>query len=393
MVDSVSGSDELLARLKKERDVWLAESKKEYLKMRELYDAKVAGFEEEISALESLLNVRQSEVDLSDVEIFFEGDHPTATSVEFKGMVKELRDHRKAMVKAKTAITSDEKLGLNGDATEGEKLFSELSKLMLRAYNNEGDALVRQINVGNVKQKTVSLDKKRDDIHRLGQRLGIRIADEYHRLFKQEMEMTQKWKVVQEREKEAKREERDRIAEEKKVEAEIKAERDRLEKERQLKVDSLRKMEELGELTADVRHEFEDEIHELERATKEVDKRTANTRAGYVYVISNPGSFGGEVVKIGLTRRLEPMDRVKELGDASVPFRFSVHAIIYSDDAVTLENELHERFDKRRVNRVNRRKEFFFVGVSEVREALTDLNAHLVEFEEEAHNDEWEASQ
>ncbi|MEQ9074536.1 MAG: GIY-YIG nuclease family protein [Sandaracinaceae bacterium] len=98
--------------------------------------------------------------------------------------------------------------------------------------------------------------------------------------------------------------------------------------------------------------------------------RAQLTRSGHVYVISNLGSFGEGVYKIGMTRRLEPLIRVKELGDASVPFSFDVHAMIYSEDAPALERALHVEFDGRRVNRVNTRKEFFRVSLAEVRKAV-----------------------
>jgi len=112
-----------------------------------------------------------------------------------------------------------------------------------------------------------------------------------------------------------------------------------------------------------------------------------------VYVISNPGSFGETVVKIGMTRRLVPMDRVIELGDASVPFRFSLHALIFSDDAVALETALHQKFADRRINKINMRREFFRVHPTEVKDALVEFNAHMVEFDESPVNEEWAASQ
>ena len=120
---------------------------------------------------------------------------------------------------------------------------------------------------------------------------------------------------------------------------------------------------------------------------------TPNIRAGYVYVISNFGSFGEHVVKIGLTRRLEPMDPVRELGDASVPFNFDVHAMVFSDDAVSLEGNLHQAFTDRRVNLVNQRREFFYATPTEVREALETLGGQqLLEFHEVPEAADWRAS-
>ena len=107
-----------------------------------------------------------------------------------------------------------------------------------------------------------------------------------------------------------------------------------------------------------------------------------NIRAGYVYVISNVGAFGPNVVKIGMTRRLEPRDRIRELGDASVPFRYDVHALFFSDDAIALEGELHKAFADRRVNFVNERREFFFATPAEVRDLLAKKVGGLLEFTE-----------
>ena len=101
------------------------------------------------------------------------------------------------------------------------------------------------------------------------------------------------------------------------------------------------------------------------------------TKRGHVYVISNIGSFGENVYKIGMTRRLDPMDRVRELGDASVPFPFDVHAIIFSEDAPALETKLHKTFNQRRVNLINTKKEFFHVSLQEIEDVVHENNAEI----------------
>ena len=127
-----------------------------------------------------------------------------------------------------------------------------------------------------------------------------------------------------------------------------------------------------------------EDLANLDRAIEDVDYRAANVRAGYVYVISNVGALGEGVVKIGLTRRLEPRDRIRELGDASVPFRFDVHALFFSEDAVGIEAELHRRLADRRVNAVNLRREFFYAKPEEVKPHLLELGGELLEYEEMA---------
>jgi hypothetical protein len=118
--------------------------------------------------------------------------------------------------------------------------------------------------------------------------------------------------------------------------------------------------------------ELEQLVAEAHTNKERAISRAQQTRSGHVYVISNLGSFGTNVYKIGMTRRLDPMDRVWELSDASVPFDFDVHAIIYTDDAPGLENELHRRFTTRRVNMVNERKEFFHATIDEIAEVVRE---------------------
>ena len=118
--------------------------------------------------------------------------------------------------------------------------------------------------------------------------------------------------------------------------------------------------------------ELEDKLRNLEADKKTVLEREANAKAGFVYVISNIGSFGENIYKIGMTRRLEPMDRIKELSSASVPFEFDVHAMIFSDNAPELESLLHKHFEKQSVNRVNLRKEFFHVSLDEIEKVVHD---------------------
>ena len=118
----------------------------------------------------------------------------------------------------------------------------------------------------------------------------------------------------------------------------------------------------------------------MEKEKENVLEREANARAGFVYVISNIGSFGPGVYKIGMTRRLEPMDRIKELSSASVPFDFDVHAMIFSDNAPELENILHKTFENKSVNRINLRKEFFKVNLEEIEQVVKENFNNTVKF-------------
>jgi hypothetical protein len=138
---------------------------------------------------------------------------------------------------------------------------------------------------------------------------------------------------------------------------------------------------------------MQERLTQIAESLEAVGRRAANIRAGYVYVISNIGSFGENMIKIGMTRRLDPRERIRELGDASVPFRFDVHAFIFSEDAVSLETELHRRLEHCRVNQVNRRREFFRTTPAEVLTLLEQLaGSYLLEFTEIPEALEWRAS-
>ena len=121
-------------------------------------------------------------------------------------------------------------------------------------------------------------------------------------------------------------------------------------------------------------------LEKLDISLKDIDYREANKKAGYVYIISNIGSFGENIYKIGMTRRLDPFDRVDELGDASVPFKFDVHAMIFSDDAPKLEAALHRAFEHKKLNMVNQKREFFAVTLEEIEEVVKANYDKTVEF-------------
>jgi hypothetical protein len=229
------------------------------------------------------------------------------------------------------------------------------------------------------------LDASRSAIAKLGKLMEMRISDEYHALRIEEIQLTTDYLMKKEEEKEAARAERERLREERKVEAELAAAREKLEKERNHLVTVISKLNATGSPDP----ELERKLADVDNAIAQNDYRAANIRAGYVYVISNRGAFGGHVVKIGLTRRLEPLDRIYELGDASVPFRYDVHAIYFSEDAVKLEGELHEYFAACRVNWVNDRKEFFFASPADVRSVLAEKLGNLLEFVEDVESTEY----
>jgi len=210
--------------------------------------------------------------------------------------------------------------------------------------------------------------------------MDIRVAPAYQDQRVTELELTADYLEKKAEEKEREREEKARLREERKAQQEMERERARLEKERQHHANALHALVARGDEEAAAR--LREQLADVDRKIEDVDYRAANIRAGYVYVISNLGSFGENVVKVGLTRRLDPQDRVRELGDASVPFKFDVHAILFSQDAVELETKLHQRLADRRMNLVNRRREFFRATPQEVKALLIELEAEVLEYDE-----------
>jgi soluble cytochrome b562 len=237
------------------------------------------------------------------------------------------------------------------------------------------------------------LTKTREVISRLGKTMNINISPGYHRLRLEELELTADHLAMVEEEKERIRAERERQRDEQQAQREFEREKARLSKEQAHWQTAMRKWAESGDEAKTTAAQAK--LDELDEAIRGVEEREANIRTGWVYVISNVGSFGEGVVKIGLTRRLDPLERVRELGDASVPFRFDVHAKIFDADAVTLETRLHQHLADRRVNRVNLRREFFYATPGEILEILEEmgLRDNLVDYVQEPEAQEWRSSQ
>jgi hypothetical protein len=335
-----------------------------------------------------LVQLREEQL-LQEVGIY-EYRHRLADAVAYKARLDRIREHVKVSARSGSAVLSTTNWTVNNSAAQGRKMVDEFSKLMLRAYNAEADSLVRDLRAFKVDAAIARLSKTRDTIAKLGATMKIRISDAYHLLRIEELQLTADYLAKAEEEKERVREERERQREEAKAQKEFEREKARLFKEQ---AHYRAAFDHVGSDDAG-RTGLAEKLAEIEAAIKGVEDREANTRAGYVYVISNIGSFGPDVVKIGLTRRLDPMDRVRELGDASVPFRFDVHALVFSDDAVSLETTLHHEFAASRLNRVNMRREFFRATPTEVRNALNHhLGHHLLEFTDNPEALEWRQSQ
>ena len=289
------------------------------------------------------------------------------------------------------AIRAAQGWTVNGSTAEGAKMVKEFSKLMLRAYNGEVDDAIRTLKPFKLQAAVDRVNKVEQSIEKLGKTMQIEIDDNYNKLRIEEIRLTADFLAKKEEEKELQKEERLRLKEEEKAQKEFEREKEKLNKELMHHQAVLAKADETGNIK--VVEEAKAKIAEVESSISGVEERVANIRTGYVYVISNIGSFGESVLKVGLTRRIDPEERIQELSDASVPFKFDIHAIIFSADAVSLEKQLHQELDKHRLNKVNTRKEFFSTSPGFVKELLTKLSTEsILTYKEEAEAPEWRIS-
>jgi len=324
-----------------------------------------------------------------------------SNSSDYKDKLGYVRQRQKEMLKAGTAATGSTTWTVNGKLSEGRKMVSDTQKLLLRAFNCECDDVIEHVKFSNIDASEKRIYKAAEAISKLGKTMSISLSDRYTMLKLDELHLAYEYQVKKQEEKERlrqlKAEERERV----KVEKEIAEARKRIEKEQSHYQNALHALLSQIENSSEAdkleyekkRQELEQHLGELSKSMEEIDYREANQRAGYVYVISNIGAFGEDVYKIGMTRRLDPMERVDELGDASVPFNFDVHAMIFSDDAPALEAALHRAFENRKLNMINTRREFFAVSLDEIKAVVKENYDKTVEFIDIAPAEQYRESQ
>ena len=343
----------------------------------------------EEAALQEKLHPMRVQVKLEEAG-FTEYDHPAKDSVELAAALRDLRKDVQMAVRSYSAVESLDDFEPPHTKSGRNKLAKDSARLALMAFNSQVDSIIEAASARNYEASLAKIFKAAEVVERQCTVTGVRIKPNYVELRARELQLAVDHLKAKQLEKELEKERKAELREQAKAERELQAERERLEKERQHYLNVLKTVEEIGDEAETAR--LKQQIIEIEKGINDVEKREANIRAGYVYVISNIGSFGERMVKIGMTRRLDPMDRVRELGDASVPFNFDVHALFFSDDAVSVETELHHRFAARRVNRINARREFFYATPAEVREALKDIAGNLLEFTEEPEAEQYRLS-
>ena len=336
--------------------------KKTYI---ESLSAQIDQLNNEINQLKTIVTPLRVEYASSEVAFYSPHYSDFQHSIEFERALSENRNAQKKMIQ-------------DGSCNQiysvaDKKLTAVLKKLSLRAFNSECDVYMKSVDYKNVVQFENRILSAFEQINKLLNPYGIALAKEFYDLKISEIRLIHE---MQEK-KQAELEEQRRLKEIMREELRAEREMERAKQENEKEMDKYEKLlekavamaerakgEELEKMNAQIsilKQQLE-ETREKERKISEAQK----TKAGYVYVISNVGSFGENVYKIGMTRRLEPQERVDELGDASVPFPFDVHAMIWHENAPELESTLHRVFDKNRVNRINPRKEFFKISLESI---------------------------
>ena len=368
---------------------------KEYENIKQKLKEDISNLEIKEHNISNEIKSKESEIIVLDEELLLESfalykpKFSFLTSDEYKERLSIIREKQKDLIKNGTAASGNQNLTFNNSASQGKKMANDMIKLLLRSFNNECDYCIEHVKFNNIDTNVKRIEKSFEVINKLGKIMQISLLGEYKKLKIDELFLSFEYQRKKQEEKEAQKKTREELKEQQKLEQEVKLVKEKINKERKHFSQAIKRLEEQVKDTTDSNEkkaieekmvEIQTQFEALDDEEKLVDYRLKNAKAGYVYIISNIGSFGENVYKIGMTRRLEPMDRVDELGDASVPFTFDVHALIFSEDAPSLETKLHEHFFNNRVNKLNNRKEFFTANIDEIEKIVKDNYDKIVDF-------------
>lgn len=338
---------------------------------------------EEIENLEPLVTVVN--IDTKGLEL--------ATSQELKNILSKYELEEAELVKNNTAVD----VLIYND----KKFITTQTRQILRSFNAECDLAIANVTIKNIDTMRNKILRSYEALNKIYKSDGVQITKTFLENKLQQLITAHSYQQKLEDEREQKKLIQEQLKEEEKVRREIEREKAKIEKdETQFKNEISKLMKYLQKTDNEVEKtlyidkikECEEKLSELETVKSDVLNREKNTRAGFVYIISNIGSFGENIFKIGMTRRLEPMDRIKELSSASVPFEFDVHALIFSDDAPNLESILHNTFREYEVNKVNHRKEFFSIPLEKIEKVVTEHHNATVQWTYDAAAEEYRES-
>lgn len=352
---------------------------------------------DKLNELSQKIDNANSTIEMQEYGLY-EPKYDFATSLGYKEKLTEIRKNQKEMIRKKVAVDYREGWTVDGSKAKGTKMTNDSIKLVLRAFNNECEAAINKVKYSNYDSIQKRIERSYEQINKLTSVTQVSISYYYLNSKLEELALAYEYAKKKEQEKEELREQRQREREEKALQKEVAQKKKVIDKEiNHFKNVIAELQEKLKSITDDNEatainkqlSELEQKIGERDHEKEELDYRTANASAGYVYIISNIGSFGKDVFKIGVTRRLDPTERISELSSASVPFKFDIHALIFSYDAYKLETELHNYFDNYKINKVNNHKEFYKIPIEKIKEKLAEYKELTIDFEEMADAEEY----
>ncbi|RAP51121.1 MAG: hypothetical protein BZ138_05940 [Methanosphaera sp. rholeuAM270] len=324
-------------------------------------DQEIRNKKQELGMLDDAINMQEYGL--------YEPQYKFTKSEQYKDKLKEIRNEQKQMVKDKQAAVCDTEWTVEGDKRKGQAMTNQNIRQAIYTFNVECQQIISKTRPSNVHTQKEKIRKVYDRINKMNERNVVRLTPQYLQLKYDELELAIEYEMKKQVEKELLREAREREKEEKAIKRELERKERQIQKQKikleKKLAEAQRKAEQEAKTEAE-KQELREQIKALQQQIakqdedqKDIENKRLRTGAGFVYIISNIGSFGEGVYKIGVTRRDDPEVRVNELSNASVPFKYDVNAFIFSEQAFDLETELHKKFDKQRLNKVNTRKEFF----------------------------------
>lgn len=368
---------DLKNKLKIEHDFesYIQGKQKEKLDLEEKinsYQQSIPNYQQAIDELTSKLDNLINQENVFDFGLY-EYKYNFPDSSEYRQKLDLIKNEQQLMAKEGKVVL----LPKNIETYETKKYFHDVSKLMARSFNSESDNMISKVKFNNVMSYEDKIVKLSESLNKFGKNFQCTISSEYLNLKLEELRLEYELQQKLYEEKEEQRAIKEQMREEEKARKEFeKALKEAQEEEKRYEKALEEAKKQLEQASDEDKQKLEAKIAELvaQLETAQQKERAVSqaqlTKCGHIYIISNVGSFGENVYKIGMTRRLEPMERVKELGDASVPFEFDVHSFIYSENAPDLENKLHKLLNDARVNKVNERKEFFKVDINQIEKIL-----------------------
>ncbi|HDP1830297.1 TPA: DUF4041 domain-containing protein [Staphylococcus aureus] len=359
--------------------------KREIQELKNLKNDLISSIEEGTKELEHITSYLNDELFKYDIELTYPFDLVEVDSSQINTYIKKLQMKEKELLNL-------EEVKIFNVSTENKRHQNAQAKQIIRLFNAETSQLINKVNSKNIESMQNKIFKSYEGINKIFETDNVRIPENLLDIKLEMLDLMHKYQVKIEDEKIIRREERARLKEIEQAEKEMEKKLKELDKDIRHHNNEIKKLTMyLNNTDLQVEKElYIEKIRELDQSLKDlnserenVEDRKDNAQSGFVYIISNIGSFGENVYKIGVTRRLEPMDRINELSSASVPFEFDVHALIFSENAFELESKLHEYFKKYKVNKVNGRKEFFKVNINEIKDKVLSEHNSTVQFIDE----------